>query len=75
MENGESIPTPTQLPNDSEDYNVHQEHIRQLLLEILRERGVNFDSETGKRIDKESDIETLLRVIQNEKMKRKDKRS
>jgi hypothetical protein len=73
MENGENIPTPTQLPSDSEDYEVHQEHTRQLLFEILRERGVNFDSETGKIIDKESDIETLLRVIQNEKKKRKDK--
>lgn len=74
MENGENIPTPTQLPSDSKDYDVHQEHTRQLLFEILRERGVNFDLETGKRIDNKSDIETLLRIIQNEKKKRKDKR-
>ena len=39
MEKGENIPTPTQLPSDSESYHDHQEHTRQLLFEMLKERG------------------------------------
>jgi hypothetical protein len=49
----------------------HREHTRQLLYEILRERGIKFDSITGEKIDESSDIETLLRVIQLEKEKKK----
>src|SRR5215211_3823277 len=45
------------------------EHTRQLLYEILKQRGIYFDSTTGEKIDEKSDIETLLRVIQNEKEK------
>jgi hypothetical protein len=42
-----------------------------LLLEILRQRGIIFDSEAGKIIDDKSSIETLLRVLQKEKQKKK----
>ena len=51
--------------------NNNNEHKRQLLLEILRQRGIIFDSEAGKIIDDKSSIETLLRVLQKEKQKKK----
>ena len=56
-------------PSDDESKEDHKKHTRQLLYEIPRQRGVHFDSETGKNDDK-SDIEILLRVIQNEKKKK-----
>lgn len=45
------------------------EHKRQLLLEILRQRQIVTDSETGKLINDDTDIQTLLRIIQEEKEK------
>ena len=73
MENDERIPSRRQFrsdsKNDNDDVQKEYEHTRQILYEILKERGVNLDSETGKKIDDKSDIETLLRVIQNEKKK------
>jgi hypothetical protein len=60
-------------PSGNERKDEHEEHTRQLLFEILRQGGVNIDSETGKKIDDKSDIETLLRVIQNEKKKKEKK--
>lgn len=79
MEKDEHIPARTQFlsdgKNDSDDVQKEYEHRRLLLYEILKERGVNLDSETGKKIDDKSDIETLLRVIQNEKRRRNNERS
>ena len=79
MEKDEHIPARTQFlsdgKNDSDDVQKEYEHTRLLLYEILKERGVNLDSETGKKIDDKSDIETLLRVIQNEKRRRNNERS
>jgi hypothetical protein len=43
------------------------EHKRRLLLNILKERGIFFDLETKKMIDDKTSLETLLRVLQNEK--------
>ena len=78
MEKDEHIPARTQFlsdsRNDNDDVQKEYKHTRLLLYEILKERGVNLGSETGKKIDDKSDIETLLRVIQNEK-KKKNKRS
>lgn len=75
MEKDEHIPARTQFlsdsKNDNDDVQKEYEHTRLLLYEILKERGVNLDSETGKKIDDKSDIETLLRVIQNEKKEEK----
>lgn len=51
--------------------NNNNEHKRQLLLGILRQRGIFFDSQTGKIIDDKASIETLLRVLQKEKQKKK----
>ena len=76
MEKDEHIPAPTQFlsdsKNDNDDVQKEYERTRLLLYEILKERGVNLDSETGRKIDDKSDIETLLRVIQNEKRRRKN---
>ncbi len=40
---------------------------RRLLLNILKERGIFFDLETKKTIDDKTSLETLLRVLQDEK--------
>lgn len=76
MEKDEYIPARTQFlsdsKNDNDDVQKEYERTRLLLYEILKERGVNLDSETGRKIDDKSDIETLLRVIQNEKRRRKN---
>jgi hypothetical protein len=67
--------TPIQLSmnpkSEAENDIDHREHIRQLLYEILRERDIKFNSETVEKIDENSDLETLLRVIQLEKEKKK----
>jgi hypothetical protein len=49
------------------------QHKRELLLEILRQREIFIDSETGKSIEDNTDIQTLLNVIQKEKEKEKEK--
>jgi len=43
------------------------EHKRRLLLGILKERDIFFDLETKKIIDDKTSLETLLRILQNEK--------
>ena len=45
------------------------EHKRQLLLEILRQRKIFTDSETGNLINDNTNIRTLLNIIQIEKEK------
>ena len=45
------------------------EHKRQLLLEILRQRKIFTDLETGILINDNTDIRTLLNIIQKEKEK------
>lgn len=69
MEKSTLLHSPIDSPIDNENKD-DQEHTRKLLFEILRQRGVDIDSETGKKIDDNSDIETLLRIIQNEKRKK-----
>jgi hypothetical protein len=59
-------------PSGNERKDDHEEHTRKLLFELLRQRGVDIDSETGRKLDGKSDIETLLRVIQNEKKKKEN---
>jgi hypothetical protein len=67
--------TPIQLSinpkSETENDIDHREHTRQLLYEILIERDIKFNSETGEKIDENSDLETLLGVIQLEKEKKK----
>jgi hypothetical protein len=63
----------TNIENNCNENN--NEHKGQLLFGILRQRGINFDSETGKIIDDKSSIETLLRVLQNEKEKKRKRES
>ena len=57
-------------PSGNERKDEHEEHTRKLLFELLRQRGIDIDSETGRKLDGKSDIETLLRVIQNGKKKK-----
>ncbi len=49
-----------------------EEHKRQLLLDILKERGIFFDLETKKIIDHKTRLETLLRILQNEKERKRE---
>ena len=51
--------------NDDKDL----EHKRQSLLEILRQRKIFTDLETGKLINDDTDIQALLNIIQKEKEK------
>jgi hypothetical protein len=55
----------------SSDRNL--EHKRRLVLEILRQRKILTDSETGVLINDNTDIRTLLKIIQREKEEEKDK--
>ena len=59
-------------PSGNKRKDDHEEHTRKLLFELLRQRGIDIDTETGKKIDEKSDIEILLRVIQNEKKKKEN---
>jgi organic radical activating enzyme len=59
-------------PSGNKRKDDHEEHTRKLLFELLRQRGIDIDIETGKKIDEKSDIEILLRVIQNEKEKKEN---
>jgi hypothetical protein len=72
---GKERKTPIQLSKNpkSETKNDidHREHTRQLLYNMLRERDIKFNSETGEKIDENSGLETLLGVIQLEKEKKK----
>ena len=71
MESTALINLPINPESKTENQIDDKEHTRQLLYEILRERGINFDSVIGEKIDENSDIKTLLRVIQSEKEKKK----
>ena len=55
--------------NNKVNSNENQEHQRRLLLTILRERQIVTDSKTGKLINDDTDTQTLLRIIQEEKEK------
>ena len=55
------------------DDNNDLENKRRLLLEILRQRKILTDSETGELIKDDTDIRTLLKIIQREKEGEKDK--
>ena len=55
------------------DDNNDLEDKRQLLLEILRQRKILTDSETGELVNDDTDIRTLLKIIQREKGGEKDK--
>lgn len=62
----------TNPESNIEDITNRREHSRRLLYEVLRERGIKSKSITGEKIDENSDIDTLLQVIQNEKKKSKE---
>jgi hypothetical protein len=55
--------TPIQLSinpkSETENDIDHREHTRQLFYNMLRERDIKFNSETGEKIDENSDLETL----------------
>ena len=57
----------TVLQSTKEIQDNNGECQRRLLLDILKERGIVFDLETNKMIDDGTRLETLLRVLQNEK--------
>ena len=57
--------------NNDDDNNL--ENKRRLLLEILKQRKILTDSETGELINDNTDIRTLLKIIQREKEEEKDK--
>lgn len=72
MEKAADLYSSINPPSGNERKDDHEEHARKLLFELLRQRGINIDSETGRKLDGKSDIETLLRVIQNEKKKKEN---
>ena len=55
--------------NNKVNPNEDLEKERKLLLRILRQRQLVTDSETGKLINDDTDTQTLLRIIQEEKEK------
>ena len=72
MEKAANLYSSINPPSGNERKDDHEEHTRKLLFELLRQRGIGIDTETGRKIDEKSDIETLLRVIQNEKKKKEN---
>jgi hypothetical protein len=72
MEKAADLYSSINPPSGDERKDDHEEHTRKLLFELLRQRGIDIDSETGRKLDGKSDIETLLRVIQNEKKKKEN---
>ena len=72
MEKATDLYSSINPPSGDERKDDHEEHTRKLLFELLRQRGIDIDSETGRKLDGKSDIETLLRVIQNEKKKKEN---
>lgn len=71
METTALLQLPINPESNVEDRVDRREHTRQILYGILKERGVNVNSVTGEKIDEKSDIDTLLQVIQIEKVKNK----
>ena len=72
MEKAADLYSSINPPSGNKRKDDQEEHTRKLLFELLRQRGVDIDSETGRKLDGKSDIETLLRVIQNEKKKKEN---
>jgi hypothetical protein len=72
MEKTALLHIPTSPESYIEDKVDRIEHARQILYGILKERGLKFNSVTGKKIDEKSVIDTLLQVIQFEKVKNKE---
>jgi hypothetical protein len=68
----ESLKSSDRRNTDSNNNLVHK---RRLLLEILRQRKILTDSETGELINDDTDIRTLLKIIQREKEEEKDRDS
>ena len=66
----ESLKSSDRRNTDSNNNLVHK---RRLLLEILRQRKILTDSETGELINDDTDIRTLLKIILREKEEEKDK--
>ena len=55
--------------NDKVRHNEDLEHKRQSFLEILKQRKIFIDSETGKLINDHTDIQTLFHIIEKEREK------
>lgn len=51
--------------NDKVRHNEDLEHKRQSFLEILKQRKIFIDSETGKLINDHTDIQTVFHIIEN----------
>ena len=62
---------PSDRRNNDDDNNL--ENKRRLLLEILKQRKILTDSETGELINDDTNIRTLLKIIQREKEGEKDR--
>jgi hypothetical protein len=61
----ESIISPDK-GNDKVRHNEDLEHKRQSFLEILKQRKIFIDSETGKLINDHTDIQTLFHIREKE---------
>jgi hypothetical protein len=55
--------------NDKVRHNEDLEHKRQSFLEILKQRKIFIDSETGKLINDHANIQTLFHIIEKEREK------
>src|SRR5215204_6050548 len=68
------LPTTTTNPEGNmEDKVNRREHTRQLLYEVLKERGVKSNSVTGEKIDEKSDIDAFYKLYKSKKRKIKSK--
>ena len=55
--------------NNKVSHNGDFEHKRQLFLELLNQRKIFIDSQTGKLINDDTDIQTLFNIIEKEREK------
>ena len=55
--------------NNNVSHNEDLEHKRQLFLKILKQRKIFINSETGKSINDDTDIQTLSHIIEKEREK------
>lgn len=55
--------------NNNASHNEDLEHKRQLFLKILKQRKIFINSETGKSINDDTDIQTLFHIIEKEREK------
>jgi hypothetical protein len=53
--------------NNNVSHNEDLEHKRQLFLKILKHRKIFINSETGKSINDDTDIQTLFHIIEKER--------